>query len=255
MLPGNVLLIPAAVDAADPFTRLLLHMDGTDGATTFPDSSPSARTVTVNGNAQVDTAQSVFGGASALFDGTGDFLTVPEAADFDIATGDFVIDFRWRTSSLGGFQLQEILSKRANSGVFAPIEISCQPVGDSLQVYASSNGYHGTFSAPRGMQRSLSTPGTTSRLFAPVTAFMPPRTGPLPCSPLGWNARSTIARAWNIGGVSGADPDSSVGWMSFASASARTGAGLPTSRHPQAHTPAEGHGHAHSFRHPPTLAR
>jgi len=32
--------------------------------------------VTAIGNAQVDTAQSKFGGASALFDGTGDYLAL-----------------------------------------------------------------------------------------------------------------------------------------------------------------------------------
>jgi len=46
------------VDAA---TMLLLHCDGTDAATTFTDSSPSAKSVTANGNAQVDTAQQKFG--------------------------------------------------------------------------------------------------------------------------------------------------------------------------------------------------
>ena len=56
---------------------LLLHMDGTNGSTTFTDSSSSALTVTANGNAQISTAQSKFGGAAGLFDGTGDFLSFP----------------------------------------------------------------------------------------------------------------------------------------------------------------------------------
>lgn len=46
-------------------------MDGADAATTFTDSETTPKTVTANGNAQIDTAQSKFGGASALFDGTG----------------------------------------------------------------------------------------------------------------------------------------------------------------------------------------
>jgi hypothetical protein len=40
-------------------------------------------TVTPYGNAQIDTARSKFGGASALFDGTGDYLV----ADLDVPTG------------------------------------------------------------------------------------------------------------------------------------------------------------------------
>lgn len=54
---------------------LLLHMDGTDASTTFTDDSSSALTITAQGNAQIDTAQSKFGGASGLFDGTGDYLS------------------------------------------------------------------------------------------------------------------------------------------------------------------------------------
>ena len=56
--------------------QLLLHMDGSNGSTTFTDSSSAARTVTVSGNTQISTAQSKFGGASGYFDGTGDFLDV-----------------------------------------------------------------------------------------------------------------------------------------------------------------------------------
>ena len=46
-----------------------LACDGSNGSTTFTDSSPSPKTVSVFGNAQVSTAQSKFGGASAAFDG------------------------------------------------------------------------------------------------------------------------------------------------------------------------------------------
>jgi hypothetical protein len=56
---------------------LLLTMDGSNGSTTFTDSSNSALTITANGDAQISTAQSKFGGASALFDGSGDFLSFP----------------------------------------------------------------------------------------------------------------------------------------------------------------------------------
>src|SRR3990167_5305793 len=87
---------------------LMLHMDGTDGATTFTDSSDNAKTMTAVGNAQIDTAQSKFGGASGLFDGTGDWLTTPDSTDWDLGTGDFTIDFWIRFSSV------------ANARVFNP---------------------------------------------------------------------------------------------------------------------------------------
>src|SRR3990167_7740340 len=77
-------------------TSLMLHMDGADASTTFTDET--GKTVTANGNAQIDTAQSKFGGAAALFDGAGDYLTVSGSADWDLGTGDFTIDFWFRSA-------------------------------------------------------------------------------------------------------------------------------------------------------------
>ncbi len=88
----------------DAFTKILLHMDGTDGATTFTDSNAgsSAHTWTAAGNAQIDTAQSKFGGASALFDGTGDWITTPDSADFTLGSGDWTCDFWFNCTAAGG---------------------------------------------------------------------------------------------------------------------------------------------------------
>lgn len=86
----------------DSYVKLMLHCNGADASTTFTDSSASAHTVTANGNAQIDTAQSVFGGASGLFDGDADYLSVPDHADFYYGTGDFTIDFRVRFTALPG---------------------------------------------------------------------------------------------------------------------------------------------------------
>jgi hypothetical protein len=67
-----------SVQATDPnfaSVSLLLHMDGSNNSTTFTDSSSSALAITANGNAKISTTQSKFGGASGLFDGTGDFVS------------------------------------------------------------------------------------------------------------------------------------------------------------------------------------
>jgi hypothetical protein len=60
----------------------------------------SKKGITAIGNAQVSTAQSKFGGASALFDGTGDYLLVSPASDFAFGTGDFTVEFFVRFSTL-----------------------------------------------------------------------------------------------------------------------------------------------------------
>lgn len=83
---------------------LMLHGDGTDASTTFTDSSISVHTPTVNGNVQIDTAQSKFGGASILFDGNGDYLTYASDTNFGFETRDFTFDFWVRFNTTGGTQ-------------------------------------------------------------------------------------------------------------------------------------------------------
>lgn len=81
---------------------LLLHMDGSNGSTTFTDSSSNAFSVTANGDAQISTAQSKFGGASGYFDGTGDYLTVsPEA----LTNSDFCIECWLYIASLINYRM------------------------------------------------------------------------------------------------------------------------------------------------------
>lgn len=83
--------------------KLLLHMDGTDGSTTFTDSSGLGKTpLSVSGNAQIDTAQSVFGGASGVWDGSGDRVQYASHADWSFGTGDFTVDFWLRLPSFTG---------------------------------------------------------------------------------------------------------------------------------------------------------
>ena len=92
---------------SDPYfssVGLLLPMNGTNGGTTFTDFSNSGHSVTANGNAQTSTAQSVFNGSSGLFDGTGDFLSIPASSDFDYGTADFTIEWFCRFTSVSGFQ-------------------------------------------------------------------------------------------------------------------------------------------------------
>jgi hypothetical protein len=76
----------------DNYTKLLLHSDGADASTTFTDSSLYGKTVTANGNAHVETDMKVFGSASAQFDGTGDYLSASDSADWNMGSGDFTID-------------------------------------------------------------------------------------------------------------------------------------------------------------------
>ena len=82
-------------------TRLLLPFDGANTATTTSDLSNGNHSVTFNGNAQISTAQSKFGGSSCYFDGTGDYLSVPSSSDF-VWAGAFTLECWVRFSSLSG---------------------------------------------------------------------------------------------------------------------------------------------------------
>lgn len=99
----------------DANTLLLIHCDGADASTTFTDSSASARTITTVGNAQVDTAQSVFGGASMKLDGSGDYITVPDSADWNFGTNNFTIDLRVRYNTFAPSASSTIFSQGSSS--------------------------------------------------------------------------------------------------------------------------------------------
>jgi hypothetical protein len=90
---------------------LLLHMNGSNGSTTFLDSSRLGHTVTANGNAQISTAQGKFGGASAAFDGNGDYLSVAGSSSAFSSTGDLTIEawcyIRSASAFAGIFSLRE----------------------------------------------------------------------------------------------------------------------------------------------------
>lgn len=70
-------LIPESqVDPHFSKVKLLLHMDGTSGSTTFVDNSPVGYTMTAFGDAKVDTANVKFGTGSLVSDSTNDYLEI-----------------------------------------------------------------------------------------------------------------------------------------------------------------------------------
>jgi hypothetical protein len=121
---------------------LLLHMDGSNGSTTFTDSSSNALTVTANGNAQISTAQSKFGGASGYFDGNGDYLSATQNAAYAFGTGDFTVE-AWIYPTSFAATYQTIAATRGLAGVSTGW--SCSLVSDgSLILYTNGFAYTGT---------------------------------------------------------------------------------------------------------------
>lgn len=87
----------AIKDSMQDNVVLLLHMDGPNNSTVFTDVK--GHTISVNGNAQISTAQGVFGGASAVFDGSGDYLAITDSSEWDLP-GDFTIECWLRLNSV-----------------------------------------------------------------------------------------------------------------------------------------------------------
>ncbi|MCR4341226.1 MAG: LamG domain-containing protein [Gemmatimonadaceae bacterium] len=120
----------------DTYTKLMLHCDGADASTTFTDSEITPKTVTAVGNAQIDTAQSKFGGASALFDGTGDYLTTPDHADFDPGSGNYTWDMWLRVPATGTYYIASQLGAGATDRAYSLL-VTATTIGFN---YATSSG-------------------------------------------------------------------------------------------------------------------
>lgn len=106
MIPGITAsrLVPSGGDPNFSQVALLLPFNGTNGGTSFPDASSAPHTVTPSGNAQTSTAQSKWGGSSAAFDGTADYLTVAAQNDWKFlhdGTTAFTVEMWLRSNVVG----------------------------------------------------------------------------------------------------------------------------------------------------------
>lgn len=117
----------------DSATVSLLHFDGSNGSTTFTDQT--GKTWAPSGNAQISTAQSMFGGASGLFDGSGDFISTPSHADFNFGAGNFTIECWVRPTNFGNYRV--IAAKRASGSVVAPFCIQFNTGGNNSRLFVS----------------------------------------------------------------------------------------------------------------------
>ena len=102
---GASYTVPTSAFTPDDSTILLLHMNGANSGTSFPDDGP--HTITANGDATNQRPQHhdvtangdahLIGpkqGTSVIsFDGTNDRLTVADSTDWDFGSGDFT--FEW----------------------------------------------------------------------------------------------------------------------------------------------------------------
>lgn len=86
---------PGSILSNDPYfssVLLLLHMDGSNGSTTFTDNSSYNRAITAGGSAQVSTSTFKFGSGSVNFGATnGNYLSLN--SEMNIPAGNYTIEF------------------------------------------------------------------------------------------------------------------------------------------------------------------
>lgn len=79
-----------SIDYYDPYTTLLMNMNGLDNGTTFTDEKGNS--ITRFGDVKTVTGEKKYGTASAYFDGVEDYLALGGSSDFAFGTGDFTIE-------------------------------------------------------------------------------------------------------------------------------------------------------------------
>lgn len=90
---GSNLVWSAGGGGGDTSVSLLLHMDGSDGSTSFIDSSTYNKTVTRVGTPTLSTAQSpAFQSSSGVFNGSTDALRVAHDSTLDLSGGPWTIE-------------------------------------------------------------------------------------------------------------------------------------------------------------------
>lgn len=96
-------------------TALLIRFDGSDGATSAADESPSGHSISFAGNAQLDTDQFKWGTASLLCDGSGDYCTAADHADWSLGTSPFTIEGFIRLAGLNTGERGACLASHYNN--------------------------------------------------------------------------------------------------------------------------------------------
>lgn len=92
-------ILPSGLGMGGPkILAALLHFDGTNNSTTFADVA--GNTWSASGNAKISTADSLFGGAAGLFDGTNDWISCTSSR-LALRAGNFCVEGAFRVKGSG----------------------------------------------------------------------------------------------------------------------------------------------------------
>lgn len=94
---------------------VVLNMDGTNGGTTFTDSSGNNHTVTTIGSVAIDGNSNVIGSGSAGGFATGNnALSLTDSTDYDFGANDFTIDFWMKPTEIPASGFQDVIVSKGS---------------------------------------------------------------------------------------------------------------------------------------------
>ena len=122
----------------DTYTKLLLHGDQVGSLSTYLDSSEQELTVTAGGVVNGTTTQSVFGGASLYFNGTGDRLSIADNTRLELGSNDFILEGRYKF--VNSFASGNYLFTKEQTATTDDIRVGYLEATDALMFFHKSGG-------------------------------------------------------------------------------------------------------------------
>lgn len=130
-------------NGCDKNAVFLNHFDGPNASTTSPEEDcpgDGKHPITFVGDAQLDTSQFRFGRSSLILQGSGDYLTMPDSADFDIGT-NWTLDVWVRLTDVTTSRTMVLFSQYESDSQRNIIQLVIEGVGgDVLRVVTTNAG-------------------------------------------------------------------------------------------------------------------
>ena len=143
-IPTPYLTTPALADIYFKNTTLLLSGNGTNNANNnvFVDSSSFNYTIARTGNPTQGTFTPYGSNWSNYFDGSGDYLSIPDGVSFEMGTGDFTIE-AWVSPSALSASDSRIWSYQGAGGTVLNLYILASGTGSQFAAAIRSHGATG----------------------------------------------------------------------------------------------------------------
>ena len=116
---------------------LLLHCDGTNGSTSFPDSSKNNTSVTVTGGITLSTTNSKFGTACLLGVGSNGYISAAYKASAVLGSNDFTVEFWINPISIAAGGIQVFSNYNVGTNLCFAIYIT---TAGQIQLYVATGG-------------------------------------------------------------------------------------------------------------------